>query len=86
MSATTKTKLQASTFKNVLSAVKKLTVEEKQLLKLQLFASDALSEMKAFELQLKKKKPLLKKTDEEIVAVTTSIRRKKYANAKKMLH
>jgi hypothetical protein len=80
------TKIKTTSYKNVLSAVKKLSVEEKQLLKLQLLAPDALNEMKAFEKQLKKKKSLLKKTDEEIVGLTTSIRRKKYANAKKMLH
>ena len=80
------TKIKATNYKTVLSAVKKLSGEEKQLLKLQLFAPDALSEMKAFEIQLKKKKGSLKKTDEEIVALTTSIRSKNYANAKKMLH
>jgi hypothetical protein len=77
---------QAPAFKNILSAAKKLSAEEKQLLRLQLFAADALSEMKAFELRLKKKKKPLKKSDEEIVSITTSIRRKKHANAKKMLH
>lgn len=86
MAATPKIKTQASSFKTLLSAVKKLSVEEKQLLRLQLFAPDALSEMKTFEAQLKKKKSLVKKTDEEIVSLTTSIRRRKYANAKKMLH
>lgn len=80
------TKNQTANYQTVLSAVKKLSAEEKQLLKLQLFSPDALSEMKAFEMQLKQKKGLLKKTDQEIVALTTSIRRKNYANAKKMLH
>jgi len=82
----TRTGSQTSSFKNILSAAKKLSAEEKQLLRLQLFAADALSEMKAFELQLKKKKKPLKKSDEGIVNLTTSIRRKKYANAQKMLH
>lgn len=86
MPATTKIKTPSSSFKTVLSAVKKLSIEEKQILRLQLFSADALSEMKAFEIQLKKKKSLVKKTNEEIVNLTTSIRRKKYANAKKMLH
>jgi hypothetical protein len=76
----------SSSFKTVLSAAKKLSVEEKQLLKLQLFAPDALSELKAFETGLKKTKRSLKKTDEEIVKLTTSIRSRKYATAKKMLH
>lgn len=73
-------------FKSVLSAAKKLTPEEKQLLRLQLFAADSLSEMKSFEEKLRKKKKRVKKSDEEIVNLTTSIRRKNYANAKKMLH
>ena len=85
MPATTKIK-PSSSFKTALSAARKLSIEERQLLKLQLFSADALSEMKAFEAQLKKKKTLMRKTDEEIVNLTTSIRRKKYANTKKMLH
>lgn len=85
MPITTKTK-PSSSLKTVLSAARKLSIEEKQLLKLQLFSADALSELKAFEAQLKKKKSLVKKTDEEIVGLTTSIRRKRYANTKKMLH
>lgn len=55
MPATTKIK-SSSSFKNVLSAVRKLSIEEKQILKLQLFSADALSELEAFEVQLKKKK------------------------------
>lgn len=86
MPETTKIKTPASSFKTVLSAVKKLSIEEKHILRLQLFSADALSEMKTFEIQLKKKKSLVKKTNEEIVNLTTSIRRKKYASAKKMLH
>ncbi|MDZ4796049.1 MAG: hypothetical protein SGI83_17345 [Bacteroidota bacterium] len=76
----------SSSFKTALSAAKKLSVEEKQLLKLQLFAADALIELKAFETALKKSKNGLKKTDEEIVKLTTTIRRRNYAHAKKMLH
>lgn len=85
MSVATKIK-PSSSFKTVLSAAKKLSIEEKQILKLQLFSADAISELKAFEAQLKKKKTLTKKTNEEIVALTTSIRRKRYDNVKKMLH
>ncbi len=81
-----KTKLPSHSFKDILSAAKKLSAEEKQLLRMQLFAADALSEMKAFESELKKRKKQVKKTDEEIVKITTSIREKNYANAKKMLH
>lgn len=81
-------KLNASkpALNELLSAIKKLSVEEKQLLRLQLFANDALAEMKAFELKLKKKKTPRKKSDEDIVKLTTSIRRRRYANPKKMLH
>ena len=66
-------------FKTVLSAVKKLSAEEKQLLRLQVFAADALAEMKSFEQQLKKNRKPVKKTDGEIVSITTSIRCKKNA-------
>ncbi len=86
MSGAIKIQPQTPLFKTVISAVKKLSAEEKQLLRLQLFAADALAEMKSFELQLKKSRKPVKKTDDEIVNITTSIRRKKYANAKKMLH
>lgn len=81
-----KSKIQPDNIKAVLLAVKKLSASEKQLIKLQLFSDDALSEMKAFEKKLKKEKKIIKKTDLEIVAITTSIRREKYANAKNMLH
>ncbi len=56
MPATTKIKTPSSSFKTVLSAVKKLSIEEKQILRLQLFAADALNEMKTFETRLKKKR------------------------------
>lgn len=86
MSEAIKIKPETASFKAVLSAVKKLSAEEKQLLKLQLFADDALAEMKSFELKLKKNKKSVKKTDDEIVSITTSIRRKRNASSKKMLH
>lgn len=86
MSGTIKIQPQTASFKTVLSAVKKLSAAEKQLLRLQIFATDALAEMKSFELQLKKNKKPVKKTDDEIVSITTSIRRKRNASSKKMLH
>lgn len=86
MSGTIKIPAQSASFKTLLSAAKKLSTEEKQLLRLQLFAADALHEMKAFEMQLKKKRKLVTKADDEIVSITTSIRKKKYADAKKMLY
>ena len=85
MPATTKIK-PSSAFKNAMTAARKLTIEEKQLLKLQLFSVDALNELKTFETWLKKKKALVKKTDQQIVNLTNSIRQKRYANTKKMLH
>jgi hypothetical protein len=69
-------------FKSVLSAVKKLSTEEKQLLHLQLFSTDALHKMKQFESALKKNKKAVKKSDEDIVTLTTSYRKKQYANTK----
>ena len=77
---------EKSSFKNVLTAVKKLSAEERQLLRLKLFSNDVLDEMKAFESNLKKQEKKIKKSDNEIVLLTTSIRKRKYANAKKMLH
>ncbi len=73
-------------FKNVLTAVKKLSAEERQLLRLKLFSNDVLDEMKTVENNLKKQRREVKKSDDEIVTLTNSIRNKKYANAKKMLH
>jgi adenine-specific DNA methylase len=73
---------KTSSFKSVLSAVKKLSAEEKQLLHLQLFSTDALNEMKQFELALKKNKKAVKKSDEDIVSLTTNYRKKQYANTK----
>jgi 3-methyladenine DNA glycosylase AlkD len=72
-----KTKIPSPTYKNILSAVKKLSAEEKQLLRMQLFGADAIAEMKAFERLLRKEKKPVKKDDEEITNLTTSIRRKK---------
>ncbi len=73
---------KTSSFKSVLSAVKKLSAEEKQLLHLQLFSTDALHEMNQFELALKKNKKAVKKSDEDIVNLTRNYRRKQYANTK----
>jgi len=83
MQATTKMKTQSPSFKTVLSAVKKLSMEEKQMLRLQLFSTDAMKQMKDFEIELKKKKKFIVKTDDEIVSITTAIRRKKYATTLK---
>lgn len=48
-------------FNGVLSAAKKLSVEEKQLLKMKLFVAEGIKEMKAFEARLKKRRAVAKK-------------------------
>jgi hypothetical protein len=75
-----------TSFKSILAAAKKLTAAEQQKLRLALLGGDALAEMKAFEQQLKKTKPLTKKSDAAIVKLTTTIRRTNDAKTKKMLH
>jgi adenine-specific DNA methylase len=82
MSSTINNLSKDSSFKSVLSAAKKLSAEEKQLLHLQLFSSNALNEMKQFELALKKNKKAIKKSDDDIVSLTTKYRRKQYGNTK----
>jgi hypothetical protein len=86
MQHSSKIQTQSSSFKALLSAVKKLSVEEKQLLRLELFSSDLVAEMKAFESQLKKRKLLIKRSDEEIVSITKSIRSTKNDSSPKNLH
>lgn len=72
--------------RNVLSAVKNLSAEEKYLLKLQLKGPDVMKEIRKLEKQLRKKRYQVKKTDKEIVKITSSIRRKNHAKNIKMLH
>jgi hypothetical protein len=83
---TIKGKIKNTAYKNILSAIQKLSPEEKQLLRLELFSADAINDMKSLEESLKKSKKPVRKTNTEIVNLTTSIRRTKYANSKKMLH
>ncbi len=82
MAATLNRVSKTSSFKSVLSAVKKLSAEEKQLLHLQLFSNDVLNEMKQFELSLKNNKKTIKKSAEDIVSLTTNYRKKQYASTK----
>ena len=58
----------------VLAAAKKLTAEEKQILRIKLFSDDIVKEAKAFDAAMKKRKPAIKKTDEEIVKAIKKIR------------
>lgn len=73
-------------FKSLLSAAQNLSVEEKQLLRLQLFGNEAIDEMKAFEKALQNKKPVTKKSDKEIVTLIKTIRSDNNEKRKKMLH
>lgn len=86
MPSTSKIKQQTSNFKMALSVVKKLTAEEKYLLRWELFGNDAINQLKAFESEMRKKKKPVKKTDDEIVAITKLIRQKQNAKRKKMLY
>ena len=59
-----------------MSAAKKLNIEKKHLLKMKLFANDAIKEMKTFEASLKKKRKPVKRKDAEIVAIVKANRYK----------
>jgi predicted DNA binding CopG/RHH family protein len=64
---------------------KKLSAEDKQLLWQQLFADEAIAEVKAFEASLKKKrKKTIRLSDDEITKLTTSVRRKNYEKTGKV--
>ena len=67
-------KKRGLSFNRVLAAAKKLSAEEKHLLKLKLFGKDIINELMVFEKEMKKKKPLIKKSDDEIVAAVKKIR------------
>ncbi len=64
---------------SVLAAAKKLNAEEIQLLKVKLFGDDIINELKAFESAMKKRKPVIKKSDDEIVSAVKKIRAKNAA-------
>jgi len=76
MTSTTQKKKTVS-LNDVLAAAKKLSLEEKQLLKVKLFGNDIINELKAFETAMKKRKGVIKKSDDEIVAAVKKIRLKK---------
>jgi hypothetical protein len=63
----------------VLAAAKKLTVEDKHLLKMKLFGDEFIKQARAFDVAMKKKRPSVKKTDEEIVKSVRRIRAKNAA-------
>ena len=64
---------------SVLAAAKKLNAEEIQLLKVKLFGDEIINELKAFESALKKRKSVIKKSDDEIVSAVKKIRAKNAA-------
>ena len=67
---------KAVSLNGVLAAAKKLSVEEKQILRIKLFSNDIIKEAKAFDAAMKKSKPFVKKSDEEIVKAVRKIRAK----------
>lgn len=72
-------KNKKATLNSILAAAKKLSAEEKQLLKVNLFGEDIIREMKTFEAAMKKRKPAMKKSDEEIVGAVKKLRTKNAA-------
>jgi hypothetical protein len=80
------TKAKKSAYRSVLSAAKKLSPEEKQLLRMELFGNELLREAMLSELNTAKGKPVIKKSDAEIVKLVKSIRKRNYARTQKMLH
>lgn len=78
MAAITEKKKNVS-LNDVLAAAKKLTVEEKHLLKMKLFGDEFIKQARAFDAAMKKKRPSVKKTDEEIVKAVRKIRAKNAA-------
>lgn len=78
MAITTQKKKTVS-LNDVLAAAKKLSLEEKNLLRIKLFGNDIINELKAFETAMKKKKGVIKKSDDEIVTAVKKIRAKNAA-------
>jgi len=69
----------SASLSSVLSAAKKLSMEERQLLRIKLFANQGIKEMKEFEAALKKNRKPIKKKDAEIVSLVKAIRGKKFS-------
>jgi hypothetical protein len=65
-------KKKSTSLNSILAAAKKLSDEEKQQLKVNLFGKDIINELKAFEAAMKKRKPVIKKSDAEIVSAVKS--------------
>ena len=56
-----------------------MNAEEIQLLKVKLFGDEIINELKAFESAMKKRKSIIKKSDDEIVSAVKKIRAKNAA-------
>lgn len=73
------TEKKKTSLNGILAAAKKLNAEDKQLLRMKLFGADIIKEARAFDAAMKKRKPAIKKTDEEIVKAVRKIRTKNAA-------
>ena len=72
-------KKKAVSLNGILAAAKKMNAEEMQLLKVKLFGNDIINELKVFEREMKKRKAVIKKSDDEIVTAVKKIRTKNAA-------
>ena len=75
--AEVKEKKKNISLSSVIAAAKRLSAEDKQLLKMKLFGDDALLQLKLFEKEMRKKKKSVKKSDDEIVNIVKKIRLKR---------
>ena len=73
-------KSKAASLKVVSNAIKNLSIEDRQLLKLKFFSNDAFEEMKAFEKKLKNNQKPVNIDDREIVDMIKLIRKRRNAS------
>ena len=73
-------KSKAASLKVVSNAIKNLSIEDRQLLKLKFFSNDAFEEMKAFEKKLKNNQKPVNIDDMEIVDMVKLIRKRRNAS------
>jgi hypothetical protein len=72
-------KKKATSLKVVSTAIEKLSIDDRQLLRLKFFSNDAFEEMKALEKKIKENRKLVNIADIEIVDIVKSIRKKRNA-------
>lgn len=75
--AEVKEKKKNVSLNSVIAAAKRLSAEDKQLLRMKLFGDDALLQLKLFEKEMRKKRKSVKKSDDEIVNIVKKIRSKR---------